>query len=103
MDALFLGYSEKLVDAVTAGSETKPEAIISPEETKTEVALEATEDVPSELPSQDSKPELVESNKSPEATPTEESGIPITWITLLGLGVVALVGGAIVIVRGAGA
>jgi len=102
MDALFLGYSEELVDAVTGGSESKPEPTISPEETKTDVALDATEEAPSEPPAQDSKPELVESNESPKATPTEESGIPLTWITLLGLGVVALIGGAVVIVRGAG-
>jgi hypothetical protein len=99
MDALFLGYSEELVDAVTGGSEAKPEPIISPEETKTDVALEVTEEAPSEPPAQESKAELVESHEAP---PTEESGIPLSWITLMGLGVVALIGGAVVIVRGAG-
>ena len=102
MDALFLGYSEELVDAVTEGSEVKVEQpIIPPKETTTDVALEATEVAQSEPSSQDSKSELVE---SPESTPspTETSDIPLTWITLFGLGVVALIGGAIVIVRGAG-
>ena len=99
MDTLFLGYSEELVDGVEEETPTKSIPVVSEEEGESTVVSKETE---AEVVEPASSLAETESSDSNETTPEKNSGIPLTWITLLGLGVVALVGGAIVIVRGAG-
>ena len=97
MDALFLGYSEELVDAVAQEPDAEPaQAVTGDEEVVSAPLSETSEAVEEQLAS-------TEAALIPEEDKTARSaGIPVTLVVVFGLGIVALVGGAIVILRGAG-
>ncbi len=106
MDALFLGYSEERVD--TAVSETsasavsasmdaeEPAPVPSVEPTEAGESLATFEPLEVQPPAEKTNPD---SEEGPEGG---NPAIPLTLLVVLGLGCVALIGGAIVIVRGAG-
>ena len=116
MDTLFLGYSEELVEAVTSDAErdSRPDIDLPTELTsagpnvaKGEAAIasvpETKDEVPAASPLAVAEVEADPASSSPsESTETPQQAIPLTLITILGLGLVALVGGAVVILRGPG-
>ena len=111
MDTLFLGYSEELVDATTvepslgtpggAAASTdrvdETEHVSDPSNAEEERASVAESD--DELPVTQTQASASE-NKEAESESTQT--IPVVLWTVLALGVIALVGGGVVVVRGSG-